>query len=448
MKPCRLTSLIFATSTALVASSVSTFAASGTYTNTATGGTWNNIANWSSGAGPIADGAGFTADFSTLNITAANNVSLDVSRTLGTLKFGDTTGTSGWQITASGAARNITMDNTGGVGTASVDATVNVTFQNGAGAALTFNVGSNGFDKTGGGSMTINSDGNGSANWAGSGLVTVKGGALNLKQFAGNTSFTGNYQVDSGATLQLGVNNSGGALYGSGTAANSKTVTLNGGTLKTVRSTGNHFTLDQNINGIAAGSLVTVNNSSGANFTQVAGSVISGSTGFTMATATATATLNGTNTYTGVTSVTAGTLQVNGQIMLTNANVSGADLTTAVGATLNLDGTLKLASDLATIGNLGTFKLEDSSVLNLNGMFDTFNGGATGTYNLFSTLGTIDTSVASTFSSITGFNNSVWDSVTFNSANGQLAFTAVPEPSAALLGGLGALALLRRRRNL
>src|ERR1039458_3653312 len=52
-------------------------------------GLWSTIANWS--ANLVADGADNTADFSTLNITADTTVSLDSSRSIGQLKFADTT---------------------------------------------------------------------------------------------------------------------------------------------------------------------------------------------------------------------------------------------------------------------------------------------------------------------------------------------------------------------
>ena len=44
-------------------------------------------ANWNGGL--IGDGIGFTADFSTVNITADRTVTLDSSRNIGTFKFGD-----------------------------------------------------------------------------------------------------------------------------------------------------------------------------------------------------------------------------------------------------------------------------------------------------------------------------------------------------------------------
>jgi autotransporter-associated beta strand protein len=65
-------------------------------------GNWSDSTKWSSGV--IADGAGNTADFSTLNFTADHAVTLDSSRTVGTLKFGDTSGAQNWVVNSSGGS--------------------------------------------------------------------------------------------------------------------------------------------------------------------------------------------------------------------------------------------------------------------------------------------------------------------------------------------------------
>jgi autotransporter-associated beta strand protein len=89
-------------------------AASGTWASTTNGAVWSNGSNWASG---IADGAGFTADFSTLNITADLTVNLDSARTIGNLIFGDTTVSNNWTLANNANAADIlTLDNTGGTG--------------------------------------------------------------------------------------------------------------------------------------------------------------------------------------------------------------------------------------------------------------------------------------------------------------------------------------------
>jgi len=66
-------------------------------------GSWDDTLNW--GGGTIANGgngANCTADFSTLNITADLTVTLNSARTIGALKFGDTTGSQNWILESSG----------------------------------------------------------------------------------------------------------------------------------------------------------------------------------------------------------------------------------------------------------------------------------------------------------------------------------------------------------
>jgi autotransporter-associated beta strand protein len=62
-------------------------------------GSWSDGAKWSSGA--VADGAGNTADFSTLNLSSNRTVALDSSRVIGTLKFGDGSALYDWNLVTS-----------------------------------------------------------------------------------------------------------------------------------------------------------------------------------------------------------------------------------------------------------------------------------------------------------------------------------------------------------
>ncbi len=77
----------------------SAHAANGTWTGTTSPGLWSDTTNWSSST--IADGAGSTADFSTLDLPDGLFITaLDTPRTLGSLTFGDTdTATAGsWLV--------------------------------------------------------------------------------------------------------------------------------------------------------------------------------------------------------------------------------------------------------------------------------------------------------------------------------------------------------------
>lgn len=66
------------------------------------GGTWGDSSKWT--ANFPANGAGNTADFSTLNITADRTVTLNATRSIGTLKFGDTSGAQNWLLNDSGGS--------------------------------------------------------------------------------------------------------------------------------------------------------------------------------------------------------------------------------------------------------------------------------------------------------------------------------------------------------
>jgi len=200
-------------------------------------------------------------------------------------------------------------------------------------------------------------------------------------------------------------------------------------------------------------------------------------------------TLSGNNTYTGATNVTGGTLVVNGTI-------SSSSLTTvASGATLGGSGTV----GALTISTGGSINPGNSpGILNVNGAYNqagtliaeitgTTPGtghdqiNVTGSVNLSGAL-TLDVTNAGTgyvlnsmiflilndgvdavtgaFSnyaqgaSVGNFGGFDWiityqaDSTTSSFTGGNdVALRAIPEASTALLGGLGALGLLRRRRN-
>jgi autotransporter-associated beta strand protein len=211
---------------------------------------------------------------------------------------------------------------------------------------------------------------------------------------------------------------------------------------------------------------------------------------------TGTQTFSGTNTYTGVTAVSNGTLVVSG-------NISTSTLTTvAVGATLGgtgtvgkaiVNGTLAVGNSPGQMNFTDTLGLNGITVMEIDGTAGagvagghdfanltgagaagvlTYGGAMTldigtifgvGTYswNLFdmaSETGTFNPggfTLADQYSGslLDGDLNGVWDLTSgsntwqFTESTGVLGLTVVPEPSvAALLGGIGTLMLLRRRR--
>ncbi len=158
--------------------------------------------------------------------------------------------------------------------------------------------------------------------------------------------------------------------------------------------------------------------------------------------------LSGTNTYTGATNVTGGVLAVNGNIstsVLTTVN-SGAILggSGTVGALTILEGG-KLDLTLGTLtlnGDTDTLTLGKLSFNDLIGW--NMTDPAVGTYTLIGGVFEIDWGSTEYISPETAFEFVNGNKGYFTS--GSLNVVIIPEPRAALLGGLGLLALLRRRR--
>jgi autotransporter-associated beta strand protein len=147
-------------------------ASAAVWTNLVSGnasGNWNNNANWDSGAYPDAQDA--VADFSTLNITAASVVTQNVAAgvAVGTLKFADaTTASSDWTVISNAIALSA------GSGTPTITVT------NRTATIKSLLAGSQGFTKTGIGTLVLTNNNTGL-----SGGVTVANGLLQLNHLGG-----------------------------------------------------------------------------------------------------------------------------------------------------------------------------------------------------------------------------------------------------------------------
>ena len=315
----------------------------------------------------------------------------------------------------------------------------------------------------------------------GSGTVAVETanggfGTGQVQVLGGNNSYTGGTAHNYG-TLRMGHNNA----LGTGTVASASTLDLNGFTLaNTLTSSGNGAVFTN-----TSATKATV--STGFNSTHANGVVISD---FTVGSNTGDIDWNGdiyrtsfsgTITKDGSNKVTFGGEINNMGLNLTagttdlSGSISGtANATIASGATMNVTtGGLMDGVNLTSVA--GAFNLMAGGVydfdIGANGVNDQITGsGTVGLDGIFSfdlafadiTHGNLwqivdFTSLTGGFGSgfsVSGFTQAsdIWTKVdgnntwTFTEANGTLGLAVVPEPRAALLGSLGLLFLLRRRK--
>lgn len=236
----------------------------------------------------------------------------------------------------------------------------------------------------------------------------------------GNASGSATAQVAGGATLLLNTL----TVDDSATTGTTSTVTFNGST-----NTGTAFA-----NAYVAGSVT--NNTTDA--TKKLAITKQGSNILTLA---------GTNTYTGATTVSAGSLLLSGQLGNTNTTIaSGATFNMADNSLYNItigaNGVNTFIDGLGIANFEGdfSFDLTGASIANNNAwqIVDVTNLTESFTSN-FTVLGFME--AANVWTKVDGDNT--WS---FTESTGRLTLAVVPEPGAALLGGLGMVILLRRRR--
>jgi autotransporter-associated beta strand protein len=284
------------------------------------GGSWPTAANWFNNT--IASGTGITADFSRLDLSGNQTVTLDGARTIGNLKFGDVTTTYGWTL-ATGSGGPLTLATSSGTPT--------ITVNNGSATISTILAGTNGMSKTGAGNLILTA-----ANTYAGG-TTLSAGTLTINNASaiggGVLTITGGILANtSGATIALTGNQ---AWNGNFTYAGPNNLTLS-----------SPVTLNANRTLTVQGGDLTVN------------AAISGAFSLTKA-GTNTLALGATNTFTGGLIVNAGTvsLQPGDYVAALPANApvtinnGGTVLHTSINVTnngtaftVNAGGTLKLTS--------------------------------------------------------------------------------------------------------
>lgn len=331
----------------------------------------------------------------------------------------------------------------------------------------------------GGSNTGLNSMGGAISN-TGAALSVVKNGSGTWVLSAANT-YTGSTTVNDGV---LGV--------GSSAALGGGMLTLNGGAIAsagaTARTLANNITVGGDFSLGGLGQTITLNGTVdlGAatrsitlqNSATVGGVISNGGLTVASASASRSLTLNANNTYGGATLVSSGTLLVNGSLP------NSSSVTVSAGATIGGDGAITnaLAVDSgaalrigtstgdSVVGSLdtGAFALGGTyfATITANGVNDFLN--ITGNANF--TDGTI-APFLSAYSPVLGdafqlaewtggfsgtpafdYSNAVldsglsWDDSTFAS-DGYLRVAAIPEPASVLLGGLGLIGILRRRRS-
>src|SRR3989441_14347 len=269
---------------------------------------WKTNGNWLGGAAPTGNGGeNLVFPSGAANLTNSNNLKGTSFNSITISGSGYTVGGNATTLTGSLADSSVAGTNTISLGL-TFAATRTVTVSN---AATTLTIsgvisGAGGLTKSGSGTVTL------SAANTYTGVTTINGGTIAIAADAGL-----------------------GAAPGAPTAGK---LTFGGGTLRTTAS----FTLAAN-RGIALTGAGTISTDPGTTLTY--GGIAAGAGALTKA-GTGTLILSGANTYTGATSVSAGTLQLGA----TNTVPSGSAVTVSGGATFDLHGFSDAIGSLAGAG--------------------------------------------------------------------------------------------------
>ena len=420
-------------------------------------GTWNVNAGSVDMAGYF-NGANVNVAGGTLNINRAGGAHISLSSTSTTTLSSGAINNTGDLYLGFATGGNGTLNQSGGA----LGVTGNFTV-GGIGGAATWNISGGTQSITGAldvyANSAININSGGTLTKA---PVIQSGGVVNVNSGGALTTAT-DVTINAGGTLKHG----GGTISvngGAGYIANSGTYDVNGQTVaagsyeasyfaspnaKLVNSSTNAATIlgtgNKNTVWIASSGAVieTVGNLNIESILTHGGT----GNGFTK-TGVGTLTLSnlGNGLGTGNVAVSAGTLYLSGNLGAGSVNVGSVG---TIGGTGTLTGNLAFASGadllfnpLTTLTvNTGTVSFGGFSVADLFGLT---NAVAEGTYTLINGTATFNFANVSNFGLANAYDLTGGKKAYFES--GSMNLVVIPEPRAALLGGLGLLALLRRRR--
>lgn len=461
--------------------------------------TWSVSGTGNTAFGKAIANGGFLLTLDASN-TGTGTISSDISGTGGITKIGTGTGTwtlggtngytgitsvTAGTLSVSGSINGSSTINISGglLSTTGVDKLANAAAVTVSGGTLTVG----GSDTVG--TLTMSSGSIGGSNTLTATTYNLSGGTVTGYLGAGTLNSSGTVALN-GTAGASAVNVTAGTLTlgSSDRLANSATVAVSGGTLA-IGGSSDTVGLVSLASGSITGSGGTL---TGSSYAVQSGSIsaILGGTGVNLTKSTAgTVTLGGANTYTGTTTVEAGTLTLDSNGAISSTLVLG----TSGGGTGTLDASVKSSITLASVTGSGTIKgnvnitsvlgpgyspgtinvigdltlggittmelgvisdeLNVTGALNLNGIlaitgtitpatnFDLFDYGTiSGNFSSVSVGGQAFTRSGDVWSGSYGGENYIFSQTTG-------VITSVPEPAAALFGGLGLLALLRRRRN-
>jgi len=373
-----------------------------------TSGTWSDSTKWT-GSFP-ANGAGNTGNFSTLNITADRTVTLDSSRTIGALLFGDTGGSQNWNlVNANGATLNLI-----GIPPALPTITVN---NNTATIALAL-TGTTGFEKTGAGTLMLTGNNtisgvlqvDNSSNTSSQGTVDAAnpGALTNIKsiQFGTNNAGSSTLKLDgslgpvtcTGTIGLTGRNNTVPAIWsvsGSNTLSGAMSINVGGGTYT--------FQSDNGILMMGAATAIATGTRTlsyqGSGITDITGVVSNGSSLINVAAAGPGELIMGSanNTFSGSLTVTGGTLAAITPASFSNGNgptkscfgnpqTAGRTITVSSGATLLFGAGNVFGSNTASKVPLISIVVNQGGTLAINAPVPTTPGTGGGDSNMLGNL--------------------------------------------------------------